>query len=273
MPKVSVLVPIYKTNEKHLAEAIESILSQTYEDFELILLDDCPEQSREQLIRKYNDSRIIYYKNTKNLGISASRNKLLSLSKGEYLAIFDHDDVSLPTRLEKQVGFLESHPDVGVVSSNIKLIHSGKRSHNPENNLQIKSQLRYECAFFHTSAMIRKSILIENDIHWESQYSPAEDYMLWARLMGKTMFHCLNEVLVLYRDHDNNTSSLQKDKMKDRDWMVKQFIARQYPTPMHEEGWIQLFGFLPFIKIKTTPTRKRYSLFGLLPIAVHKFSK
>ena len=92
MPKVSVLMPIYKTNEKYLKEAISSILNQSYTDFEFLILDDCPEDTREEIVKSFKDKRIKYFKNERNLGITPSRNKLIDMAKGEYLAVFDHDD-------------------------------------------------------------------------------------------------------------------------------------------------------------------------------------
>ena len=104
MPKVSVLVPIYNTNETHLREMIESVLNQSFSDFEFLLLNDSPNNKKlKEIIESYHDNRIIYEENPQNMGISASRNRLLDLAKGEYLAIFDHDDVCLPDRFELQV--------------------------------------------------------------------------------------------------------------------------------------------------------------------------
>ena len=99
--KVSVLTPIYRTDESFLREAIESVLGQTFGDFELLLLDDCPEDSREKVVRSYDDPRIVYRRNDRNLGIAESRNRLVEMAKGEYLAVFDHDDVCRPDRLAK----------------------------------------------------------------------------------------------------------------------------------------------------------------------------
>ena len=118
MPKISVLTPLYKTNPEHLKEMLESILSQSFRDFEFLLLNDSPECGYiKETIESYNDKRIIYIENEKNMGISYSRNRLLDMSKGEYIAIFDHDDISLPQRLEKESGFLDNNSDTGVVSS------------------------------------------------------------------------------------------------------------------------------------------------------------
>ncbi|MBR4927772.1 MAG: glycosyltransferase, partial [Alphaproteobacteria bacterium] len=106
--KVSVLMPIYRTQESYLRTAIESILNQTYWDYEFLILDDCPEDDREDIVKSYNDPRIVYMRNDKNLGITRSRNKLIELAKGDYLATMDHDDISLPTRFEKQVVYLDT---------------------------------------------------------------------------------------------------------------------------------------------------------------------
>ena len=106
MLKVSVLMPVYKTPEKYLREAIESILAQTFTDFEFLILDDCPtDKTCEAIINSYSDSRIKYQKNPENLGISGTRNKLLSMAKGEYIAVMDHDDISMPDRFENRFVF------------------------------------------------------------------------------------------------------------------------------------------------------------------------
>ena len=116
-PKVSVLVPVYRPREEYLRACIDSILSQTFRDFELLLLDDCPEdRTAEAVIKSYADGRIRYSRNPANLGISASRNLLIDMARGEYLAVMDHDDISLPERLEKETAYLDAHPEVGVVS-------------------------------------------------------------------------------------------------------------------------------------------------------------
>ena len=115
-PKVSVLMPVYNTKEAYLRTAIESILKQTFTDFEfLIMNDNSTDKNVEKVILSYKDPRISYSKNNKNLGISGARNKLVDMAHGEYLAIMDHDDESLPERFQKQVDFLDAHPDVGVV--------------------------------------------------------------------------------------------------------------------------------------------------------------
>ena len=116
MVKISVLIPVYNA-EAFLENSINSILNQTYRDFELLLLNDCSKDNSEKIIKTYTDSRIKYFKNDQNLGISGSRNKLMDLAQGEYLAIMDNDDISLPDRFEKQVAFLDAHKDITIVGT------------------------------------------------------------------------------------------------------------------------------------------------------------
>lgn len=274
MPKVSVLMPVYKTSEKYLREAIESILSQTFEDFEFLILDDCPEDDREEIVRSYKDKRIKYYKNEKNLGISASRNKLIDLAQGEYLAIFDHDDISMPERLEKQVKYLEAHPECGVVGCKTQRMSNGKQSKNPTNDHEIKLALMRVCALTHPASMIRKSFLTENNIRYEEEFSPSEDYALWCRLIPYTKFHNLNdEVLFLYRDHAENTSHKQNDKMHKATLSIWAFVKAENPA-LYEEFLlkakhttrIRLFGFIPFLTIIKQANRTKVYLFEKIPL-------
>ena len=229
MTKVSVLMPVYKTNEQYLREAIESILNQTFTDFEFLILDDCPNDTRERIVKSYKDKRIKYSINEKNLGISASRNKLIEMAKGEYLAVFDHDDISYPERFEKEVKYLDEHKDVGVVSSWINIIPKNKIVKRPEEDCEIKICLTNWCSVVHSASMIRKSVLIDNNIRYEEEFSPAEDWALWCRLIDVTNFHNIPEPLLNYRMHESNTSKTQSDKMDKASLMVESIVKTNYP--------------------------------------------
>lgn len=257
MPKVSVVMPVYRTNERFLREAIESILNQTYKDFEFLILDDCPEDNRENVVKSYKDERIKYFVNDRNLGISQSRNKLIDLSKGEYLAVFDHDDVSFPDRFAKQVKYLDEHNDVGVVGSYFIFSHKNKVHKNPENTIDIERRLLEGCAISHSASMIRKSILITTGIRYEEEFSPAEDYALWCRLLGKTKFYNIPDVLLIYRKHDDQTSKKQSSIMKNQTKRILQFVRTANPKLwdlVYREAIytirIRLFGFIPLCKFR-----------------------
>lgn len=255
MPKVSVLMPVYKTDENYLREAIESILSQTFEDFEFLILDDCPEDDREEIVKSYNDDRIKYSKNEKNLGISASRNKLIDMAQGEYLAVMDHDDICLPDRFKKQVGFLDMHPDIGVCGSSFSWVHKNKITKKPETSDSIERALLCGCAIHHPSAIIRKSVLKASKVNYEAAFSPAEDYALWCRLIGKTKFYNIQEPLLLYRKHETQTSVIRKNAMKQATAEIHDFVRRKHPALWNEVCReipsivrVKLFGFLPILK-------------------------
>lgn len=275
MPKVSVLMPVYKTKEKYLRQAIESILNQTFMDFEFLILDDCPEDTRETIVKSYKDKRIKYVKNDKNLGITPSRNKLIDMAKGEYLAVFDHDDISLPQRFEKQVAYLDENKDVGVVSSWVKI---GKRiSKTPIEDTEIKRALMRQCVLTHPASMIRKKVLLDNRICYEEVFSPAEDYALWCRLIPYTKFHNIAEVLFYYRNHGDNTTHKQSKKMEQATFAIWSFVKESNPV-MYNEFLLKakhttrfyLFGILPLLKTVTLGNRTTTYLFGKLPLWSYK---
>jgi glycosyltransferase involved in cell wall biosynthesis len=280
MVKVSVLMPVYKTNESYLREAIESILGQSFSDFEFLILDDCPEDDRESIVKSYDDKRIKYFKNERNLGITPSRNKLIEIAKGEYLAVFDHDDISMPERFAKQVEYLDNHPEVGVIGCLVKLMSNGKLSRNPINNDDIKRSLMTACAVTHPASMIRKSVLMENGIRYEEKFSPSEDYALWCRLIPYTEFYNLDEILLLYRDHEDNTSHNQKQKMTNASVAIRSFVQAENPAVYNEFLWfsesvykINLFGIIPLITIRKKENKTSVYLFEKILVFRNKFTR
>ena len=267
MPKVSVLMPIYNTKEEYLREAVESILNQTFTDFEFIILNDSPQNKfLDSIIDSYNDKRIIYYKNKQTLGISQSRNKLLDLAQGEYIAIFDHDDISLPARLIKEVEYLDKNSDIGVVSCNVEKFPINYLSNHPYDNEKIKKALVLDNYIQHTAMMVRKSILDKYNIRYKEQFSPAEDYMFVIDLMDYTLFHNLDEILVKYR-FGKGTSNLHSKKMNDAAMLCRNIALKRYPY-LYCFGtyWVYIFNILPLVKIKKCPDKITYYLFGLIPI-------
>ena len=273
MPRVSVLMPVYKTKEEYLREAIESTLNQTFKDFELILIDDCPTDKKSQkIIESYKDKRIRYYRNDKNLGISDTRNRLISLAKGEFFAVLDHDDVCMPTRFEKQVAFFDEHPEVGVVGSITEQFPKKKICPNPTEHDDIEKMLFFHCAFTHSAVMVRKKVIKDNHLMYEKAFFLSEDYALWTRLVGKTKFANLPDVLLRYRKHGTNTSLLLRDKMETSAALVRATLRSAFP-----EKWAVIQSILvceqnvrflgiPFLKIRKKLNRTKIVLFGFIPI-------
>lgn len=268
-------MPLYNTQEEHLREAIDSVLAQTYTDFELLLLNDSPQNTRlAEIVAEYKDARIRYSVNEHNIGITASRNKLIEMAQGKYLAVMDHDDISLPERLAKQVAYLDAHPEVGVVGARIRNI--GKRnnlSNYPEEAHQVKLGLMYGCMVPHSCAMIRRSVLMESGIRYEAAFSPAEDYALWCRLIPHTELVNLPDVLLQYRLHDTNTSQKQAERMLAATAAIRACVQTEYPALFSEylqhathDTRVTILG-MPLLKITGSQHERRYLLFNHIPLA------
>ena len=262
MPKISVLMPVYNTNLTYLQEAINSILQQSEPDFEFLILNDSPDNKElENFILSFDDQRIKYLKNEKNMGISVSRNKLIDLASGKYLATMDHDDISMPERFKKEADYLDAHPQTGVVSSWYQRMGKNKIVKFPSDNQIISIYLTDDSYISHSASMIRKSVLDENNIRYESEFTPAEDYALWYRLIGKTEFHNIPEVLFLYRKHENQTSKLQTGKMYMMRDKIRNLVRAEHPD-LYENFLnlpavmsFRLFGFIPLGKYRTKSSR------------------
>lgn len=208
MPKISVIMPVYNTQEPLLREAIESILNQTYTDFELIIIDDGSKNNVSEVVKSYTDERIKFYQNEKNIGINNTNNKALSLVNGEYIARMDSDDISLPDRFLKQVEFLDNNPDVGVLGTSFQMF--GKYDEEtimPTTNDEIVQRIfDGDTPIANPTSMMRAHLIKE--IGHNLEYAYAEDFWLWAMLVGKTKFANLPEILLKYRWYGGNVSKL-----------------------------------------------------------------
>ena len=227
MPKVSVLTPIYNTPIEHLKETIDSILTQTYTDFEYLIVNDSPDNTElDDFVRSYDDPRINYIKNPRNIGLEASTNKLLKKARGEYVAIFDHDDISMPERLEKEVAYLDEHPKVGVCSAQFQVFGVQEwTSKNPINNARIKRLLETESCVSHTTVMFRKSVIDKYGIKYEKRFFPAASYRIITRLALVTDMHNLPDILLKYRMDGNNTSiQFAKKRLIAREKLRSEYI-------------------------------------------------
>jgi len=278
MPKLSVLTSIYNTNPEHLRSAIESVLNQTFTDFEFLILNDSPDnKDLKKIVKSYRDKRIKYFENDKNLGIGESRNKLLDLAHGEYIAVFDHDDICVPDRFQREVDYLDSHLEIGVVSGWLQYFgDAGNLICNPETDEMIKIYLTGCCCVAHTAMMVRKSIIDDNNIRYNKKYYPVEDYDLLSQLMDVTNFYNIQSVMVMYRIHKNSVSVVHKQKMDMMHENVQIGIINKYPGfrikylenfEGHTRFRLRLFGFIPFIKIK----KNMLFLFEFIPVCKVKW--
>lgn len=204
-PKISVFMPAYNSAE-FIAEAIESILNQTFKDFEFIIINDGSGDSTWDIIQKYarQDNRIRAYSRCQNKGIVYTANEGFALSKGEYIARMDSDDISLPERLEKQVKYLDSHPDIGLLGAWTQYFPGFPISKRPE-HIDLFYLLK-DCPVDQPVAMIRKSVIDKYNLRYDEDYLACEDQELWFRLIKVSKIANLQELLLMHRWHGGNIS-------------------------------------------------------------------
>lgn len=273
MPRVSILMPVYNTRPEHLREAMDSMLAQTFTDFEFLILNDCSTDPQvEEVVKSYHDPRIVYAVNERNLGISGSRNRLLDMAQGKYLAVMDHDDISLPERLEKEVAFLDEHPDVGLVCCQAGSPDSNQMTAFPLDSLSIKISLMIWCRYCHPASMIRASVLREHNLRYEAMFSPCEDHALFCRMIPYTEFAVLPEVLFLYRNWEGNTSHTRKKALEAGKLGVLDFAHRENPELWAMAQYYQKTGEIikvlgiPLFTVERTFQYVLWKLFDCIPI-------
>ena len=203
-PKISVIMSVYN-GEKYLREAIESILNQTFTDFEFMIVNDGSTDNSLKIIKIYNDERIGIINNEKNIGLTKSLNKALKQAKGEYIARQDADDVSLPNRFEMQVKYLESHPEVVLLGTSFYLIDETGEITEKYVVLAkptIKDLIK-ENQFSHGSVVVKKEI-VDKLGGYNELFRYSQDYELWLRIAECYEVRNLTQVLCKIRSHNEN---------------------------------------------------------------------
>lgn len=202
MPKVTVLMAVYN-GEGYLREAMDGILTQTFPDFEFLIINDGSTDLTKEIIQSYEDPRIRLVDNERNLGLTRSLNKGLELAKGEYIARQDADDISEPERLAQQVTFLEMHTEVALVGTWYQEIDAlGKPISNgklPCEYTQIRWHLLFYCPFVHSAVMFRKSSVLDKIGFYNEALSYSMDYELWQRIALYLPVANIDEYLVRLR--------------------------------------------------------------------------
>ncbi|MDI1354701.1 MAG: glycosyltransferase [bacterium] len=206
-PLVSVILPVYNAGE-FLKEAIKSILTQSYSNFEFIIINDGSSDDSEKVILSYNDSRVRYISQV-NQGLGATLNTGLSLAKGTFIARQDQDDISHPTRLKKQVDFLELHSNILLLGTRAQIVEKGSQQMKFHNHAthpaDLKFDLLFNNPFVHSSVMFRKEVTDLIGVY-NPDRNAYEDYDLWSRMASRGDVANLSEVLVDYRHHEKGLS-------------------------------------------------------------------
>ncbi len=227
---ISVVMSNYNTNELFLRASIESILNQTYENFEFIIVDDCSTDNSVDVIESYNDKRIKLIKNKENMGLTKSLNIAIRAAKGEFIARMDADDISLPQRFEKQVEFLKQNPEYIACGTAIKVFGGQEKEKIICRTIPDIESFRIHLLFgnypniAHPTAMFNHSLLKKHDIEYDEKCLLAQDYKMWVNCSKYAPCFNINEVLLHYRVHGKAVSVEKQQLQTD---IATQIISEQ----------------------------------------------
>jgi hypothetical protein len=216
--KISVILPVYNA-EKYVSAAIDSILQQTFTDFELLLINDASTDGSHAILQNYaaQDNRIRLIDNPQNLGLTATLNKAIDLCKGEYIARMDADDLSLPQRLEIQAAFLDANPDIGFCGTWTAIMDAEGQLTGEQWVMQLTPELVHARMYFHnclvhTSVMLRRQYAqLKYDA---ANYPIQEDYEFWTRLVKITKGAVIPQMLTYYRIHTESITASKQERAR-----------------------------------------------------------
>ncbi len=209
MAKLTVLMTVYN-GEAYLRETIDSILNQTYKDFKFLILDNASTDGSREIIRSYHDPRIELVALPENIGQVAALNKGLDMIDTLYAARMDADDISLPRRFERQIAFMETHPEVGVCGTFVRVfLQQNKKEIKyrwPTKPEDIKVNLMFECCLPHPGVMLRKPFFDQYKLRYDEKIGHSFDWDLWQRAVDHFDLANLPEFHLRYRLHPANES-------------------------------------------------------------------
>lgn len=228
LPLISVLMPVYN-GERFIHEAITSVISQTYQNWELIIVDDASTDDTAMIVSSFNDNRIRLSTNKKNLGLAENRNKALSLAKGELIAILDSDDISNEMRLEKQVDSFLMDEGLVICGSWANVVDKKSTIVDvwrfPKDHYDLTLRFYLQFPIVHSSAMYRRCTVESLNLKYDPAFAPAEDYDFLFKLVSYGRLKVVPELLVSYRLHDRNTSDKSKNTIS---FILPNLYIREY---------------------------------------------
>lgn len=228
-PLVTVLIPVY--NRPSVINTLESIINQTYQNLDILVIDNASTDNTVEAISSIGDTRIRVVVNEKNIGQTGSMNKGLKLALGKYIARIDSDDIATPDRIAEQVKFLEEHSDYVLVGSWIQYISDSDKLGGVVRTCTTDEGLRFMQTFFcgihHPAAMFRTDVIKENGIEYDPSISMAEDYDMWRKLLHYGKGLNIGKVLLYYRRGENNDSIKHLEQMVKESRMVRRKVCEE----------------------------------------------
>jgi glycosyltransferase involved in cell wall biosynthesis len=229
---VSIIMPVYNC-ERYLDIALNSILKQSYSNFELIIIDDGSTDGTHHILSKVIDRRVLIISEGHN-GLVPSLNRGLHCAKGKYIAIMHGDDIASADRIQVQVQTFAKYPEIGILGSACQLIDETGRTLGartwPITDIELRWESLLQCPFAHPSVMMRRDVLRKNDLTYDDSFVPVEDYELWTRILQHTSGMNLRKPLLRYRIHSGSISSRSHNaQMKLHDRVAYRAIRRDLP--------------------------------------------
>ncbi len=242
MEKIAVLMPAYNC-QAYIAEAITSIIVQSYEDWELVIVDDGSTDGTAEVVSSFKDARIRYFRSARNGGVASALNYGLSIITAPYTARMDADDASMPERLERQRRHLEANPAIGVLGTGMRLMGTDEPRGNPVTDSRCRVALLENPPFAHPTVMYRTELVAS--VGYPEDRPHAEDYALWVKLARKTKFANLPESLLRYRLHAGQVSARHSERQLDsRVAVIRDYLVRELGLPVTEDEMSAHLGLI-----------------------------
>ena len=236
-PLVTVLMPVYNA-ELHVKDSINSILEQSFGDFELIVFNDGSTDRSREVILRISDNRIIFIDSSVNIGYVAHLNNGLAIARGKYVARMDADDIALVNRFEKQVALLEQQPEIGLCGTAFSTFDAQEVTVIlPVKDVQIREFMLRDSPMGHPTVMFRNQLVKQYGLRYNQKFMPAEDYKLWYDFSKITQLENLPEGLLNYRVHLHQISSYQSQKQRNNADAVRvlQLIDKGFHLTQNEQ--------------------------------------
>ena len=244
-PMVSVLMPVYN-GMPYLPLAVESILKQTFTNFEFIIVNDCSTDGSLQYVKSLTDKRIILIDLSENGGVTPALQQGMKTVKGKYMARLDSDDIAMPHRLERQVKYLEARYDVGLLGTGFITIDAvGKRNHQIEvfkDDTEIRWKLLFKNPFFHSTIMLRMEVLRLHKLNYELKHG--EDYHLWLKMMEHCQANIIEDALIEYRSHQQSWTFTKNTEQGEAALLIatnaiEDILKRKEPRTTDLINWVR----------------------------------
>ena len=205
MPRVTILMPVHN-GASYLREAIESILAQTFRDFEFLIVDDASEDNSAAIVQSVSDPRIRLVRSDNRLRLSGALNLGLKKAAGDLIARMDADDICLPSRIEEQVAHMDSHPKLGVSGTWVKVFGANRDGieRYPESSQEVRAHSLFNTPFAHPTVMLRRKLFLKHSLTYDVTYYPTEDFELWERALRLFPGDNMPRALLRYRVHEHS---------------------------------------------------------------------